>query len=653
MKILKELKENLFYGSLLDHMDKYTQNNWSFFTAQLIVRVFYFFLLYSSIMLFQRWDTAMYQKTQISFILPIAWIYAIGFPLGMVVIKLFFIATAFAASLFPQKRIFRILVFIAVLEFVSLYFSVLQLDVDWYILILTAFFFIFLPDKWGAVHSFPFLERKKFLIVFWGVQAINLLTYSMSGIGKILGAVKQAISGQITVFEPKAAALHTADRLITAGGQAPLAPFIIDNYLIVWPFFLANLYLLIFSIFIAFKPKLHKFWGFGLILFHIVNYLSINIGFHAHIFLAAILFLVSPFAPLSVSIKEIAYDLPVFGVVIRNLFEKGGNKKFAFGSILAIILFFVFFYIVGLIHDNEIQKRNALPTTLNNNAQKMQRFSINSREYFVYAPKNLKNPAPVVLVFHGGGGPIGTAEFMAERSGWIEKSQANGFLAVFPQGTIRDPEKPVNVMANFTDPARNIRDWNEGSLITTASKKNVDDLSYVNALLDDLSKKFSVDENRIYATGFSNGATMSYALGVQMGNRLAAIAPIAGLLYIHDPLKNTVSLMSIVGTKDKPPKPIGFIPLAEARTYVSDPIREWSKYLECSGETQKKDNGIIITIQDKCRENGEVISYRIENMDHVYPGLSTLFNENPLVGDRVQAADIIWDFFKKHSKTIQ
>lgn len=313
-----KLKENLLDTDFLDKIPKYAQDNWSIILAQTIVRVFYFFLLYSSIILFQQWDFTIQAKSQISFIPTIAWINLVSFPVALVIIKILFILTALLASLFPQSRALRILAFISVLEFVSLYFSILKLDVDWYTMILAAFMFIFLPDGWGNPAKFSTAGKQKFLLAFWGCQAIILLTYTMSGIGKLIGGFNQMMAGESFVFEPQAGALHVADRLIVTNSTSPIGPFVIDHYLLLWPLYLGTIYLLLFSFSVAFKPSLHRLWGLGIILFHIVNYLAINIGFNAHVFLLALLFLISPFSPAKMDLKTVLHDLPLLGIFIKK-----------------------------------------------------------------------------------------------------------------------------------------------------------------------------------------------------------------------------------------------------------------------------------------------------------------------------------------------
>ncbi|MFO1148995.1 MAG: alpha/beta hydrolase-fold protein [Alsobacter sp.] len=61
-----------------------------------------------------------------------------------------------------------------------------------------------------------------------------------------------------------------------------------------------------------------------------------------------------------------------------------------------------------------------------------------------------------------------------------------------------------------------------------------DDFAYVNAVLDDVEKRFPVDRQRLFATGFSVGGSMAWNIACQMGGRFAAYAPIAGAFW--DPL---------------------------------------------------------------------------------------------------------------------
>jgi polyhydroxybutyrate depolymerase len=149
------------------------------------------------------------------------------------------------------------------------------------------------------------------------------------------------------------------------------------------------------------------------------------------------------------------------------------------------------------------------------------------REHFVYGdyrrkficvtPEGIQPGQQVPLVFflHGAGG---TTEQALQTYGWAEKARAEGFIAVFPEGLGAHPASPGSFLFN-----PNIwRDGRRGQPSAT-----VDDVGFFGTLLDQLEAVLPVDRRRIYVTGFSNGAAMTFTLGGKFADRIAAIAPVA------------------------------------------------------------------------------------------------------------------------------
>jgi polyhydroxybutyrate depolymerase len=145
---------------------------------------------------------------------------------------------------------------------------------------------------------------------------------------------------------------------------------------------------------------------------------------------------------------------------------------------------------------------------------------------------------------------------------------------------------------------------------------------------------------------------MSFALGVKLSDRIAAIAPVAGLLYIHEVLKNPVSLVLIVGTKDTPPvKKISLVKTVFAQAYVSNPAKAWRDYLSCSDEPKvQTEAGVTVVKYGSCRDGTEVATYTVEGMGHVFPGKADLFEGDLKTGNKINAVDTAWDFFTNHPK---
>ena len=277
------------------------------------------------------------------------------------------------------------------------------------------------------------------------------------------------------------------------------------------------------------------------------------------------------------------------------------------------------------------------------------------RSCIVHVPPGYDSsaPAPLVIMLHGGGG---TAKAAIWETGWAEKADKEGFLAVFPNAVARDPSQGSSF-------ARNPQLWNDGSDRFYSDQKAVNDTRFIAALLDDLSARFSVDRRRVFVTGFSNGASMSFLIGAQLSNRIAAIAPVAGACWIDPvPLKRPVPMLYITGTED-PLNPIdGGVPkLAtggsdKVRAKPKPPVRasilKWAEALECARTPRNVSDadGIRVESYGPCRNDAEVVSITVDGLGHTWAGGRSILPES-LVGrtsDRPNATDVIWEFFRKH-----
>jgi len=137
------------------------------------------------------------------------------------------------------------------------------------------------------------------------------------------------------------------------------------------------------------------------------------------------------------------------------------------------------------------------------------------RTYRLHIPPGLREGGrlPVLLAFHGGGGNAGQFE---ESSGLPELARREGFILVFPDGT-----GPLS-----------LHTWNAGGCCGSAAAGEVDDVGFVAALLDDLARRAPLDSTRVYVTGHSNGAMMSYRVAIELGHRIAAAAPVGGAMIL-------------------------------------------------------------------------------------------------------------------------
>ena len=150
-----------------------------------------------------------------------------------------------------------------------------------------------------------------------------------------------------------------------------------------------------------------------------------------------------------------------------------------------------------------------------------------------------------------------------------------------------------------------------------------------------------VDSRRIYATGFSNGAYLVYALACEMSDTFAAVAPVAGLL-LYDPCQpqEPVSLMHVHGLTDTiVPFEQGVYPGTDKPfSAVKESVASWVKLDSCTGAaTPKKDGLLTRTSYGPCAPGIDVELDTIDGIGHAWP--------SPYV---LPVSQMIWDFFAAH-----
>lgn len=148
------------------------------------------------------------------------------------------------------------------------------------------------------------------------------------------------------------------------------------------------------------------------------------------------------------------------------------------------------------------------------------------RSYRLYKPVGLPSSAPLVVMLHGG---FGSAK-QAERSyGWDELADSEKFLVAYPDGYHRA--------------------WNAngGGCCGRPAREGVDDIGFVRAVVADIANNVSIDPARVYVTGMSNGAIMSYTLACNT-SIFAAIGVVSGTQLDPCQSPRPVSVIHIHGT---------------------------------------------------------------------------------------------------------
>ena len=162
------------------------------------------------------------------------------------------------------------------------------------------------------------------------------------------------------------------------------------------------------------------------------------------------------------------------------------------------------------------------------------------RPVTVSLPETLASPAPLLILLHSAS-TSGAHQENYMKLGPVAKK--NGIIYIAPDG-MTNPEGK--------------RFWNAAKSCCNRYKEEVDDVTYINSLIDEINQKTPIDPKRIYLIGHSNGAFMSFTFACK-SNKVAAIVAIAGAMDQSPECtpSTPVSLLNIHGTADKTIKVTG------------------------------------------------------------------------------------------------
>jgi polyhydroxybutyrate depolymerase len=180
--------------------------------------------------------------------------------------------------------------------------------------------------------------------------------------------------------------------------------------------------------------------------------------------------------------------------------------------------------------------------------------------YIVHLPPGYDGTkrTPLVLNWHGLTSYASQQEMF---SGMDPVADSKGFVLVYPDS----PDKS----------------WNAGTCCSSATTR--DDVGFAIALVDLIESQTCIDSKRVYTTGMSNGAFMSYRLGCERADVFAAIAPVAGKVGIPNcKPSRPVPLMAFHGTAD-PLVPYYTGTLSADNLDVPDTVKKWATGNGCSG----------------------------------------------------------------------
>jgi polyhydroxybutyrate depolymerase len=245
-----------------------------------------------------------------------------------------------------------------------------------------------------------------------------------------------------------------------------------------------------------------------------------------------------------------------------------------------------------------------------------------NREYILHKPSNLPANAPLVFVLHG---YTQTAEW-ASTLGFNQIADTAKFVVCYPQGL-------NNAWKNYAH--------------------NSEDVGFLKALAQSLQTELSLNTNKTFATGFSQGGSMCNLLAIDASNLFKAVAPVAGFFEQNvwtsttTPQSN-IPYFAIHGTSDQ------IIPINGSQgstgwqggPAIQIIVDYWKVQNNCTTTDNVQFTANTTAYHYRSGTNGkEVWFYKINGQGHVFPGDPKAKAGSDISG--FNASVEIWKFFRK------
>jgi polyhydroxybutyrate depolymerase len=246
------------------------------------------------------------------------------------------------------------------------------------------------------------------------------------------------------------------------------------------------------------------------------------------------------------------------------------------------------------------------------------------RRFLLHVPASYTGDklVPLVLDIHGMGG---TPDYQRSTSGWLEKSDQQGFLLVHPEGLTSS--------------------WNAGTLCCGQSlTDHVDDEGFMLALVAKVKSDGCVNPKRVYATGLSNGGALAHLLACRAADVFAAVAPVSmsNSTTPCEPARG-ISVTMFRGTADE------LVPYDSPDSKFLSAQADfdaWKERNACSGSAD--------TSRDKCKtlsgckDGSEVTLCTIPTTTADSPWAGHLLYA-PAIREGVNIPDFVWPVFERHT----
>ncbi|HMH12130.1 MAG TPA: hypothetical protein VK578_03390 [Edaphobacter sp.] len=297
------------------------------------------------------------------------------------------------------------------------------------------------------------------------------------------------------------------------------------------------------------------------------------------------------------------------------------------------------------------------------------------RTYLVHCPLgfNSVKKLPVVMMLHGRGS---SSHSTAHDFGWIEKSDKEGFLIVFPQALPIDPARssgsplPANFIHGWSLPTNDTLWWTHKMATNYPYVANPDyprvvhplDAPFLTAVLDDVLHRFRGDSKHVYIAGFSSGGEMASDFAQFASEEITAVA-IMGSVGLSRPHQITrpLSIFLAIGTDDSFGQPSqaawsAMPATAKEKWYgqeslptLEHDVADWAHLNGCKRSDTIATRWGQQTDWSGCDKDARVRGFSVDHLGHEWPGSKPSRWNQTNSKEPLYLTDVLWRFFRSEN----
>lgn len=271
------------------------------------------------------------------------------------------------------------------------------------------------------------------------------------------------------------------------------------------------------------------------------------------------------------------------------------------------------------------------------------------RDYWMYVPTNYNEskPAKLVVTLHG----MGDNDTNFRNIGFNAIADTANIIILVPNALPFNSDNPLvqGIIGGS-------RTWNSGAGISVPilgdvfPNEEINDVGFINAIVDQTGEEYVIDEARRYICGFSKGGFMTQRMAIESNYRYAAFGTVAGTYgtgLVNPNPGRPIPLVHINGTADdrvnwqenNPPLPF--------QHFVGDMIDFWVANNNCDETpivTALPDIASDgFTVEHHLYDNGDkgtvVEVFIVDGAEHVWLG----------AGHDIHYTNELWKFFNRYT----